>query len=176
MTNIEHSIEAILFTTAQPASFSDLAQRLNISVEEVKDKVAILKARFENHGLMIVVHNDSVDLVTRPEQSALIEAMRKEELSKELSKASAETLAIVIYAPGISKAQIEYIRGVNVSYTLRSLIMRGLIESKGVGRAVVYHPTIELLHSYGVERVEDLPDYIQTKEKIESLLATEETL
>jgi chromosome segregation and condensation protein ScpB len=57
-----------------------------------------------------------------------------------------------------------------VSYTLRSLQMRGLIVQEGSGRAVVYRPTIELLQHYGIATVEELPLYAATKQKLEALL------
>ena len=96
-------------------------------------------------------------------------------MSKELSKASAETLAIVVYRPGATKAEIELIRGVNASYSLRALSMRGLIDQKvqqhGVGRSVRYHPTLTLLEHYGVQHTAELPQFAEVKAKIETLLA-----
>jgi segregation and condensation protein B len=123
--------------------------------------------------MMLVQDGEEVTLVTRPEHSALIETIRKEELSKELSKASAETLSIVAYHAGVSKAQIEFIRGVNASYSIRALSMRGLIESRGAGRAVGYYPTLQLLEHFGVSKVEELPQYAETAAKISQLLTQE---
>jgi segregation and condensation protein B len=126
--------------------------------------------------VMLIVHDNTALLAVRPEHAGLIEAMRKEEVGKELTKASAETLAIVAYMPGISKTQMEFIRGVNVSYSLRNLQMRGLIESRGAGRAVGYHPTLELLQHYGIDSIEGLPHYTDTRSKIEQLMKQEESL
>jgi segregation and condensation protein B len=174
MPNTTSSIEAILFSTAEPQSVKSLAARLQISTEEIKAAIVELEAMLEHHAMMVVKNEDEVHLAARPEHSTLIETMRKEELGKELTKASAETLAIVVYAPGISKTQIEFIRGVNVSYTLRSLQMRGLIEQKGAGRAVSYHPSLALLQSYGVSDITELPQYAETKAKIDVLLARDQ--
>lgn len=113
-------------------------------------------------------------LATRPEHGALIETLRKEELQKELSKASAETLAIVVYHPGATKAEIELIRGVNASYSLRALQIRGLIETQGNGRSVTYHPTLALLEHFGVSGSEQLPQYQETVQKINTLLQQEQ--
>ena len=124
---------------------------------------------------MLVREGEEVTLATRPEHSSLIETIRKEELSKELSKASAETLSIIAYHAGISKAQIEFIRGVNVSYSLRALSMRGLIEGRGIGRAVGYYPTLQLLEHFGVSKIEELPQYVETAEKITKLLTEEQS-
>lgn len=169
-SNLPQAIEAILFATAESYTFAALAKILAVSIEDIAEAVETLKASLEGHGIVLTELNQVVSLATSNEFSGLIETIRKEELSKELTKASAETLAVIAYAPGISKGQIEFIRGVNVSYTLRALAMRGLIESKGQGRAVGYHPTLELLHHFGITELAQLPDYIATKAKIDGLL------
>lgn len=167
-------IEALLFATADPYTVKTLAVRLSVSQEEIQEALLLLEKGLEGHGILLVRQGDEVTLATRGEHSALIEAVRKEELSKELSKASAETLAIVAYYGGVSKAQIEFIRGVNTSYSLRALSMRGLIESRGVGRAVGYYPTLAMLEHFGVARVEELPHYAETVQKITQLLNQEQ--
>lgn len=169
-TTLPQSIEAILFATAEPQTFASLAKQLNASTEEITTAVQTLISMFEGHGIAVSELNQVVSLVTRSEHTALIEAIRKDELSKELSKASAETLAVIAYMPGASKSQIEFIRGVNVSYSLRALMMRGLVEAKGNGRAVTYHPTLELLQHYGITSIEGLPAYTETRAKIETLM------
>ena len=168
--NFSQSIEAILFATAGEYTYAELAKLLETDIDTIAGAVEELKRHMEGHGIVINELNQVVSLVTRAEHSALIERIRKEELSKELSKASAETLAVIAYAPGVSKSQIEFIRGVNVSYSLRALSMRGLIESQGQGRALTYHPTLQMLEHFGVSSIEQLPDYVATKTKIDQLL------
>jgi segregation and condensation protein B len=173
MNQLAQSIEAILFATAEPQSFKALANRLSVSESEIADVVSELKASYEGRGIMLLEQGQEVHLATRPEQAKIIEAIRKEELTKELTKASAETLAIIAYLGSVSKAQIEFIRGVNVSYTLRSLQMRGLIEQEGGGRAITYRPSLELLQHYGIASVAELPLYAETKNKLEALLSNQ---
>lgn len=172
--NLPHQIEALLFATAEPQSMSSLADRFSVSENEIAEALVLLEQSLLDHALMLVRTGHDVALATRPEHTVLIERIRKEELSKELSKASAETLATIAYAPGISKAQIEFIRGVNVSYSLRALSMRGLIESRGGGRTSGYYPTVQLLEHFGVARVQDLPQYEETAQKIATLLKGDE--
>jgi segregation and condensation protein B len=173
--NLDQQIEALLFVTAQPQSLSDLASRLEVSIEEIKQALVILEEALSSRAIMLIQDGQEVTLVTRPEHSAMIETIRKEELSKELSKASAETLSTIAYYPGISKAEIEFIRGVNVSYSLRSLMMRGLIEGRKTIRSIGYHPTLQMLEHFGVSRVEELPQYEETSAKITKLLKQEVT-
>lgn len=170
MNTLAQSIQAVLFATSEPMSINSLATRLDTNKEAIAIALVELSQSLEGHGIMLVEQGGTVTLSTRPDQSSLIESIRKDEISKELSKASAETLAIIAYTPGVNKSQIEFIRGVNASYTIRSLSMRGLIESKNEGRSVSYYPTIELLQSFGISTIEGLPEYAETKSKIDNLL------
>ncbi len=171
MNNIPQTIEAVLFATAESYSTAALAKLLGVSVEEIEHAAAALDAALADRAVMLVRQGDTLTLATRPEHGELLEALRKEELQKDLSKASAETLAVVAYHPGATKAEIELIRGVNSSYSLRALQIRGLIETKVSGRNTIYYPTVALLESYGVASVEALPQYVETKQKLDSLLS-----
>ncbi len=170
MPKLSHTIESILFATADEYTIASLAKLLEVSPEAIEEGLTELAQALEDHAIMLVRQGDTVALATRPEHSAVLETLRKEELQKDLSKASAETLAVIVYKPGATKAEIELIRGVNASYSLRALQIRGLIESKSNGRNVAYYPTVALLASYGVADTEQLPQYAETKQKIAALL------
>lgn len=178
MHNLAQKIEAILFVTAEPQSFKSLSARFEVSLAEIQEAVRVLAERLsektaegaEGSALMVAATESDVALVTRPEFSSLIETLQKEAVSKELTKASAETLSIVVYQPGISRGEIEFIRGVNATYSLRSLMMRGLIEQKSAGRSTQYFPTVQFLESLGIASADALPDYAATTEKIKNLL------
>ncbi|HTH93153.1 MAG TPA: SMC-Scp complex subunit ScpB [Candidatus Paceibacterota bacterium] len=174
MNNLSQTIESILFATAEEYTVNELSGLLKVSKEEIENALATLAESLEGHGMMLVRERDSVTLATRAEHAPILETIRKEELQKDLSKASAETLAVVVYKPGATKAEIELIRGVNASYSLRALQIRGLIESKGAGRAVTYHPTLALLEHYGVSDAGQLPQYQETVQKIASLISQTE--
>ncbi len=170
MEDIDKKIESLLFAIAEPFKISELTKILNASTKDIEDGVAKLSARLQDSAIILIRNNEQITLATKPEYSELIEQIRKEEISKELSKSSAETLSVIIYRPGCSKSEIEMIRGVNASYAIRALQMRGLIEPRGTGRSITYHPTITLLEHFGVQSTKDLPKYEETKQKIESLL------
>lgn len=171
MTPGAQTIHALLFATADTYSVANLAALLNVSVQQIEADLESLKDGLEGQGIMLVREGSTITLATRPEHGTLLETIRRDELQKDLSKASSETLAIVVYRPGVSKAEIELIRGVNASYSLRALHMRGLIETKGTGRAITYHPTLALLEHFGAQNTGELPNFTETKNKIESLLA-----
>ena len=167
--NLEQKIEAILFFKGEPVSLKKLAEILKVSKEEIEQALLILKNSFENRGVVLIQNDDEITLGTSPELSNLIENLQKEELNKDLSKASLETLSIVLYKNGVTRAEIDYIRGVNSSFTLRALSVRGLVE-KTVdtkdNRRFVYKPSFELLSFMGVKSIENLPDYAEVNTSI----------
>ena len=171
--NTAFAIQAILFATGESRTFASLAKELDTDTQSIASAVQELQTSLLGQGVELVVLDDTVSLATSPSYSDLIQSIRKEELSKELSKASAETLAIVAYSPGTSKSQIEFVRGVNASYSLRALQMRGLIEQKGSGRSTGYWPTTAILEHFGVTHIEDLPEYTTSAKTIQDLLKTQ---
>ncbi|MBI3888739.1 SMC-Scp complex subunit ScpB [Candidatus Nomurabacteria bacterium] len=167
---IEQQIEAILFFKGEPVSRKKLADILKVGQTEINEGLEKLKGSLQNRGMVLLEKDNDVTLGTAPELSYMIEDLQKEELNKDLSKASLETLSIVLYKNGVSRAEIDYIRGVNSSFTLRALSVRGLVE-KTVdtkdNRRYIYKPSFELLSFMGVKSVEELPEYEEVKNGID---------
>jgi segregation and condensation protein B len=167
--NLESKIEAILFFKGEPVSYKKLLDILKVSEEEIKEAILNLKNNFENRGIVLIENGGEITLGTSPDLSSLIEDLQKEELNKELSKASLETLSIVLYKNGASRAEIDYIRGVNSSFTLRALSVRGLVEktiAPNDNRRYIYKPSFELLSFMGVKSIEELPDYVEVSNSL----------
>jgi len=159
---LEKKIEAILFWKGEPISIKKLAEILKVKEEEIKNAIFNLKRSLENRGIVLLETGHEVTLGTAPEYSSLIENLQKEELNKELSKASLETLSIVLYKNGATRAEIDYIRGVNSTFTLRALAVRGLVErilDPKDARRYLYRPSFDLLSYMGIKSIEELPDY-----------------
>ena len=148
-----------------------LAEFLGVGQTEINEAIEKLKEILKERGIVLQEKENEITLGTAPELSDLIEKLQKEELNKELSKASLETLSIILYKNGVSRSLIDYIRGVNSSFTLRALSIRGLIE-KSIdpedNRRYIYKPSFQLLSFMGVKSVEELPDYNLVNNSIES--------
>jgi segregation and condensation protein B len=125
----------------------------------------------------LVRKGSEVAIGTRGEAGALIQTLAKEELSKDLGKAGLETIAIVLYQGPVTRARIDYIRGVNSSFMLRHLLVRGLVErtpNPEDQRSYLYQPSFALLQQLGLKRLEDLPNYEAFRaEAVERLNALE---
>lgn len=169
--DLETKIEAILFWKGEPVSVDKLVDLLKVSKDEISSSVVSLTEKLVGRGIVLLVREGELTLGTNPELSDLIEGMQKEELNKDLSRSSLETLSIVLYKNGVSRAEIDYIRGVNSSFILRALSVRGLVEKtvdKSDSRRFIYKPTLELLSFMGVKSPEELPDYEGVNTSIET--------
>ncbi len=154
-------IEALLFYKGEPLSREDISKILKVTESDIEEGIASLKLSLADRGLTLIEHNSEYTLATCKEASAILEELRKEELNKELSKASLETLSVILYKGSATRGDIDYIRGVNSSFILRNLLMRGLIEKttdKEDTRKLVYAPSIKTLEYMGISSLAELPE------------------
>ncbi len=176
--NLEKQIEAILFWKGEPVAIKKLTQILNAKEEEISAALKNLETSLSNRGISLIFKDDEVALTTSKETSELIEKLTKEELIKDLGKAGLETLSIIIYQGPVSRAEIDYIRGVQSTFILRNLMIRGLVEKVSNPkdqRSFLYKPTFELLTYLGITKIEEMPEFQKAKEEIESYKSSIET-
>jgi segregation and condensation protein B len=169
-------LEALLFIHGEPLTSKKIQSVLEISKEDAETTVEALHARLNEdyRGLALMKDGDKIQLVTKPQFGKILEKFVKDELSEELSPASLETLAAIIYFAPISRSRLEYLRGVNSSFILRSLLLRGLVErfsDPDRPNQYLYQPTFELLKHTGLSKREDMPDF----EKFQVLMKAFET-
>lgn len=172
MNTHQQKIESLLFYKNEPLSITYLSRELGISVNNTKEELEDLKKHYENRGIELLVLDDMVSLVTNKATKESIQKLESEEQAKELSKQALETLAIIMYKNGVTKAEIDYLRGVNSVYILRNLSMRGLIEKKANKedkRSPLYRPSFDLMSYLGISEVSELPDYQQHIHELEKL-------
>jgi segregation and condensation protein B len=159
---VEHKIEAILFALGEPVTLKELANLVHEDEMAVSKGLEALHQTLLGRGIVLVESHQGFALGTNPEATELLDAIRKDELGKELSKSSLETLAIILYYDGATRSDIDFIRGVNSNFILRNLVMRGLIERRehnDDSRKAFYVPTIDLLTHLGIAQASDLPEY-----------------
>ncbi len=177
--DLEKKIEALLFWKGEPIKRKKLVEIFGAKDGEISEALEKLKKVHQERGVVFLEKDDEVMLGTAPELSDFFEKLQKEELNKDLSKASLETLSIILYKNGASKAGIDYIRGVNSGFTLRALSVRGLIEritDQKDNRRYIYKPSFELLSFIGVKSVEELPDYREINDSLTVGIKNEEDL
>lgn len=158
-------LQAFLFHYGEPVSEEKVARALNLKKEELSAAIDALRTEFEgnpNSGLAFIMHAGDLQLATKPEFADIRAHIVEEEWKTELTPAAQETLSLVAYLGPVSKVIIDYLRGVNSGFTLRNLMLRGLVErnpSKEHPHSYDYHVSFEFLRHMGLSKVEDLPEY-----------------
>ncbi len=172
---LEAKIEGLLYYKGEEIEIKKIAQLLDVGAEEIEEALKKLENSLAGRGLVIVRKDDAVVLGISAELSSLIESIRKEEVTKELTKSSLETLSIILYKNGVTRSEIDYIRGVNSSFIIRNLLVRGLIEKiidPKDSRRFLYRPTFETLSYMGITSIEELPNYEKVRSNLEETLIT----
>jgi segregation and condensation protein B len=168
------ALEALLFAYGETISFKAAGELLGMDGAAVRSAYEILAASYRDgdRGITTIVHDGNIQLVTKPAYAPLIETLFRETIKEALTPAALETLTIITYAGGIQRSGIDYIRGVNSSFSIRSLLMRGLIErttDPARGNAYRYGPSADLLRFLGIANVEALPDYPALRARIDDI-------
>lgn len=167
---LDSKIEGLLFVMSEPLEIKKISHYLGATETSVKEAVLKLKERLNGRGIVLLEENNTLSLGTAPELSQIIEDIKKEELNKELTKASLETLAIILYKDGATRSDIDYIRGVNSSFILRNLSVRGLIDREidpNDSRRFVYKVTLDALRYLGVTGVSEMPEFSNYKQMLD---------
>lgn len=164
MRNLEAACEAILFHYGAPLTIVKLAKLLGVPPKECANTLAALSEKLTanpERGLVLLMNGDEVTLATKPELKDVLESLMKEEFQESLTPAALETLSLVSYLGPVPRSSVDYIRGVNSSFTLRNLLIRGLIERAPApkGGGYLYAASMEFLKHMGLKRVEELPEY-----------------
>lgn len=162
-------LETLLFQYGEPIATKKAAALLDISLEEC---VALIDAyaqmlAHEDRGLALFRNGSEVQLTTKPEYRNVLEKIIHDEFKEELTPAAVETISIIAYLGPIPRATVDYVRGVNSSFIIRNLLMRGLIErnqDEHRKHAYEYRVTFDFLKHLGISHASELPEYEKFKD------------
>jgi len=168
--DIKLTIESLLFAAGEPLTVKRISKITNAKEEKVKETLEKLKEGFQNQnrGIRLINNNEEWLMVTAPESTSFIQKLKKEVIEGDLSPASQETLAIIAYRGPITRAGINEIRGVDSSYILHQLLLRGLIERSiqtEKYKAYLYNVSFGLLQHLGISNVRELSQYEEFSKK-----------
>ena len=165
-------VEALILAAEEPISAKRLADLVpHLTPAKARDLVKQLEAEYAESGRGFEIWEvaGGYQLRTRPDLAPYVRGLLKERALR-LSRAAIETLAVVAYKQPATRAEIEYIRGVDVGAVIRSLIERNLVRIAGhrevPGRPMVYSTTRRFLEVFGLKGLDDLP----TLREIDELL------
>ena len=163
-------LEALLFHYGEPIAIKKIAKFLKIKEDECEELLGGLEQKLKedpDRGLMLLRQGERSQLAAKPEFKSVNENLIREEFREELSPASLETLSIIAYVGPIPRSMIDYVRGVNSSFILRSLLMRGLVKREPDPKrknAYEYRVSFDFLGHIGLSKQEELPEYEKYKD------------
>ena len=164
----KQSLESILFLQGEPISVERLSKLLGEKKEQVTRALEELREDYKERGIVLLEKEGYWQFGTNPASRALAEKFVKSEFSGELTKAALETLSIVAYKGPLTRAEVEYVRGVNSSFIMRNLLMRGVLtrkENPKDARSFIYEISFDFLKYFGLTRPEQLPQYQELSKK-----------
>ena len=166
---LKAKVSSLLFVSSKPLSTEKIASVCNSNENDIVDTIEDLKKdlEIEKYGFSIFKIGDSWQYRTAPDLKKTINKLIPAR-SKRLSKAAAETLAIVAYRQPVQKAEIEAIRGVDALQTVKTLLDAKLIRIVGrdttPGTPALYGTTDVFLEKFGLADLSELPSVRELKE------------
>ena len=159
ISKLERQIEAILFSASEPLDIETIEQRVKTSsnVLKVLEKI---KDNYKNRGINLVCIKNKWSFRTAEDLSKLMSLQKSTQ--KKLSKATIETLAIIVYHQPVTRSEIEEIRGVSfATNTLEILLELDWVRPAGrkdvPGKPIQYATTENFLNHFNIQKLSDLP-------------------
>ncbi|MBI3999835.1 MAG: SMC-Scp complex subunit ScpB [Candidatus Omnitrophica bacterium] len=180
----KRAIEAILFTASKPVTISDLKRALGTGYHDgkIEKLVQELQSEYQTEGRSFRISEiaGGFECATDPKYAPWILKLELQRRQRQATQSALETLAILAYKQPITRAEIEDLRGVDVSGVLQTLTERSLIKIVGKkevpGHPFLYGTTDKFLEHFGLKSIQDLPDISEIKSLIENSVRKEELL
>ena len=158
-SKLERQVEAILFAASEPLDIETIEKRIQTDTN-IKKILDNLKEVYKNRGINLVCIKNKWSFRTAEDLSKLM-ALQKS-TQKKLSKATVETLAIIVYHQPVTRSEIEEIRGVSfASNTLDILLELDWVRPAGrkdvPGKPIQYATTENFLNHFNIQKLSDLP-------------------
>jgi segregation and condensation protein B len=171
-------LEAILFVAEEPITSRELAEVLELPLDEIEATLRALQGDLHDarRGVVLREVGGGWRLYSDPAAKEYLERFAATERATKLSAAALETLAVVAYRQPVSRGQVGEIRGVDPEHALRTLERRGLVtvigHAPGPGQAILYGTTDLFLEKLGINDVAELPplaDHVPPASVVETL-------
>lgn len=167
---IKSIIESLLFVSDFPVSLDRLCGILGeYDRDEIRNALAVLREEYgdRDRGITLAEVANGYQLRTVEENGEYVRRLVKTRASR-FSQSALETLAIVAYRQPITRAEIEYLRGVDSGGVIKTLLEKKLVRILGKkdipGRPLIYGTTREFLEVFGLKDLKSLPTLREIQE------------
>ncbi len=159
VSKIERQVEAILFSASEPLDLETIEKRVQ-SNSDIKKILEKIQENYKTRGINLVCIRNRWSFRTAEDLSKLMSLQKSTQ--RKLSKATIETLAIIVYHQPVTRSEIEEIRGVSfATNTLEILLELDWVKPAGrkdvPGKPIQYGTTENFLNHFNVQKLSDLP-------------------
>tara|TARA_B100001093_G_C26774601_1_gene991747 strand:+ start:835 stop:1527 length:693 start_codon:yes stop_codon:yes gene_type:complete len=159
ISKIERQVEAILFSASEPLDIETIEKRVQTttSINKILEKI---KENYKKRGINLICVKNKWSFRTAEDLSKLMSLQKSTQ--KKLSKATVETLAIIVYHQPVTRSEIEEIRGVSfAANTMETLLELDWVRPAGrknvPGKPILYSTTENFLNHFNIQKISDLP-------------------
>jgi len=151
----------------------------NVTLEDIQSALdeLIQATASDDRGIRIVHTGGGYVFATKPDHDLVVRRLLQIERKNRLSSASLETLSTIAYHQPVTQAEVSMIRGVDSTYTLKTLLEKRLIKivgrKKAPGNPLVYRTSERFLQYFGLNSLDELPSEAEIAKILEEEKATE---
>ena len=167
-------LEGLLFVVGEDGlTLDQIKDVLGVEEDVAKSLIMELKKDYEDEtrGLRIDFLGNKFKITTKFEHKEYYQKLLENPKTNFLSQAALETLAIIAYNEPVTRVQVDAIRGVDSTSTIRKLVAKGFIKEAGrselPGRPILYETTHEFLDYFGLSSIEELPNIDDIMQHVE---------
>ncbi len=174
MNNLDKILEGLLFLSGDGLDRGIIMEKLQVTPKELDKAIEILKQRYnEDCGINFITYKDKLQLCGNPKFADDVSQVLNPIRERQLTKATLEVMAIIAYKQPVTRLDVQEIRGINSDYAIQTLLNYKLIEVIGrkdaVGKPLLFGTTDEFLRHFGINSLNDLPDYDELMKTVEEI-------
>ena len=174
MDNLDKILEGLLFLSGDGLDRGVIMEKLQVTPKQLDKAVEILKTRYNDDcGINMITYKDKLQLCASPKFADDVSAVLNPIRERQLTRATLEVMAIIAYKQPVTRIDVQDIRGINSDYAIQTLLNYKLIEVVGrkdaVGKPLLFGTTDEFLRHFGINNLDELPDYEELMKNVEQI-------
>jgi len=176
-------VEALLFASGKPLTVGEIRKVVKaLTPTDISKIILGLKEDYqrEQRSFEMVEIANGFEIATKKEFAPWILKIELQKKAKQVTQSALETLSILAYKQPVTRAEVEELRGVDISGVLSTLVERNLVNIVGKkevpGRPFLYGTTEKFLEHFGLSSLKDLPDISEIKMLVESSVKKEDLI
>lgn len=174
MDNLDKILEGLLFLSGDGLDRGVIMEKLQVTPKQLDKAVEELKQRYNDDcGINMITYKDKLQLCASPKYADDVSLVLNPIRERQLTRATLEVMAIIAYKQPVTRIDVQDIRGINSDYAIQTLLNYKLIEVVGrkdaVGKPLLFGTTDEFLRHFGINSLDELPDYDELMKSVEKI-------